>query len=193
MELIRNRITESMQVKQKILESEGLLLTIDKASQMLIDCYRKKQGRVFFAGNGGSAADAQHLAAELVSKFYLERKGLAAEALNVNTSIITAISNDYHFDRIYARQLEANASPGDVFIGLSTSGNSSNILEALTFCRNNGIKTIGFTGESGGKMNGLCDLLVNVPAKDTPRIQEAHIMIGHIICEIVEKELFGNA
>ena len=141
----------------------------------------------------GSAADAQHLAAELVSKFYLERKGLASEALNANTSILTAIGNDYDFNRVFARQLEANARKGDVFVGLSTSGNSANILEALSYCKNNGVLSIGFTGETGGKMNDLCDLMLKVPAKDTPRVQESHIMIGHILCELVEKELFGNA
>jgi D-sedoheptulose 7-phosphate isomerase len=147
---------------------------------------------VFFAGNGGSAADAQHLAAELESRFYLEREALASEALNTNTSVITAIGNDYNFDRIYARQIEANASRDDIFVGLSTSGNSVNIIEALVTSAANGLKTIGFTGESGGKMESLCCIIIKVPSNDTPRIQESHIMIGHIICEIVERELFKS-
>jgi D-sedoheptulose 7-phosphate isomerase len=192
MSLIKQRIQESIEVKKKILENRKLIGLIEKAADAIVQSY-KSNGRVFFAGNGGSAADAQHLSAELVSRFYMERKGLAAEALHCNTSVLTAIGNDYSFDRIFARQIEANARKGDVLVGLSTSGNSKNIIEALKICRNSGISSIGFTGESGGAMADWCDVLISVPSKDTPRIQESHIMIGHIICEIVEKGLFGKS
>ncbi len=188
---IKQKIEESISIKQKILESSSIIENINKAAQMIIESYRENKGKIFFAGNGGSAADAQHLAAELVGKFYLEREALAAEALTVNTSVLTSIGNDYAFNRVFARQLEANAKKGDVFVGLSTSGNAENILSALEMSGKIGVKTIGLTGETGGKMAGLCDLLIKVPSKDTPRIQESHIMIGHIICEIVEKEMFS--
>jgi len=191
-ELIENKIRESIEIKQKILSDKKILSDIEKAAKMIIHCYRINNGRVFFAGNGGSAADAQHLAAELVSKFYMEREALPAEALSTNTSILTAIGNDYSFDRVFSRQLEANAKKGDVFVGISTSGNAQNIIEALSICKMIGVKSIGLTGETGGNMTGLCDLLIKVPSIDTPRVQESHIMIGHIICEIVEKSLFGN-
>ena len=192
MDLISKRIAESIVVKQKILNDGNLIALIERAANMIIDCYKQNHGKIFFAGNGGSAADAQHLAAELESRFYFEREALASEALNTNSSVITAIGNDYDFNRIFARQIEANASKGDVFVGLSTSGNSKNIVEALNISRAKGLKTIGLTGESGGKMENLCDIIIKVPSKDTPRVQESHIMIGHIICEIVEGELFGN-
>ncbi len=189
--MIKDRIKESIAVKEKILNDEKLLNNISLVAQKIIECYRNN-GKVLFAGNGGSAADAQHLVAELVARFYLERKALKAEALNVNTSTITAIGNDYDYSKIFSRQVEANGEKGDIFIGLSTSGNSKNIIEAINVCREKGLFVIGFTGESGGKMKEMCDILINVPSSDTPRIQEAHITIGHIICEIVEKELFAN-
>lgn len=191
MSFIQKKIQESIDVKMKLLDNKELLGLVQKSADFMIESYRKN-GRVFFAGNGGSAADAQHLSAELVSRFYLERRGLASEALNTNTSVLTAIGNDYGFDRVFARQIEANGREGDVFVGLSTSGNSKNILAAIEACRVKKIKVIGFTGESGGKMDDCCDIIIKIPAKDTPRIQESHIMLGHIICEIVEKELFGK-
>jgi D-sedoheptulose 7-phosphate isomerase len=190
-EKTRETIKDSIRVKELILSNAALMKKIGEVSEMMIGCYRNG-GRVFFAGNGGSAADAQHLAAELVSKFFIEREGLPAEALNCNTSIISAIGNDYSFDRVFARQIEANGKKGDMFVGLSTSGNSRNIVETLESCKKRGIVTVGMTGEGGGKMAALCNILIAVPSKITPRIQEAHITIGHIVCEIVEHELFGG-
>ena len=190
-ERISRIMRDSIEVKERILGDRAILEQIGKTAELFVKCYRNG-GRVFFAGNGGSAADAQHLAGELVSKFFIEREGIPSEALNCNTSIMTAIGNDYSFDRIYARQLEANGKKGDVFVGLSTSGNSGNIVAALESCRKAGITSVGMTGEGGGKMAGLCDILIAVPAKITPRVQESHITIGHIVCEIAEAELFGS-
>ena len=144
------------------------------------------------AGNGGSAADAQHIAGELVSKFYFERPAIDAVALTTNTSILTAIGNDLGYEVLFSRQVEAMGHEGDVFIGISTSGNSKNIVKALEVCRERGIYTIGLTGESGGAMKELCDLCIQIPCSETPRIQEAHMMIGHIICCLVEETLFGG-
>jgi D-sedoheptulose 7-phosphate isomerase len=189
--IIEDKILESILVKQKILADKSLIERIDLAAKKIIECYRNG-GKVFVAGNGGSAADAQHIVCELVGRFYINRKGLAAEALSTNTSSITAISNDFDFAKIFSRQLEANAKRGDIFIGISTSGNSGNIIEALKVCSEIGVFTIGLTGESGGKMKYMCNILINVPSNDTPRIQEAHILIAHIICEVVERELFEN-
>ena len=151
----------------------------------------KKGNRIYFCGNGGSAADAQHLAAEFSGRFYIDRDALPAEALHCNTSYLTAVANDYSYDVIYARLIKGMGQPGDFLVGLSTSGNSANIVKAFEVAREKGIKTVGFTGESGGKMKELSDYLVNVPSKDTPRIQEAHIMVGHIICQLVEEQYFG--
>ena len=145
---------------------------------------------MLLCGNGGSAADAQHLAAEFSGRFYYDRQPLPAEALHVNTSFLTAVANDYSFEDVYARMVRATGKPGDILIGLSTSGNSPNVVRAFEEARAIGMTTIGFTGETGGKLSPLCDFLINVPSQDTPRIQEAHITIGHIICEIVESTLF---
>ena len=144
-----------------------------------------------FCGNGGSAADAQHLAAEFSGRFYINRKALPAEALHCNTSYLTAVANDYSYDVIYARLIEGIANEGDVVVGLSTSGNSPNILKAFEAAKQKNVITIGFTGASGGKMKDISDHLFNVPSTDTPRIQESHIMVGHIICELVEEKLFA--
>lgn len=189
MEIIQKKLHESCDVIGSIIGNNDLLNEIQKIAFVIIDAL-KKNGKIFFAGNGGSAADAQHLAAELVSKFYMERKGLAAEALSVNTSVLTAIGNDYGFDRVFARQIEANAKKGDIFVGISTSGNSKNIIEAVRECKKIDVKTIIFTGISGGLLKDICDVVFKVPSSDTPRIQECHILIGHIICEIVEREMF---
>lgn len=151
----------------------------------------KAGGKIWFGGNGGSAADAQHLAAELSGRYCIDRKPLPAEALHVNTSFLTAVANDYGYDKVYARMLEGNAKAGDVFFAISTSGNSANIINAIDQAKAMGVKVIGMTGESGGKMKGLCDILINVPSDETPRIQEAHVLLGHIICGIIENELFG--
>ena len=186
---IRNIIKESIGVKELILSDENLISNIEKASQIIIECYRNG-GKVLFCGNGGSAADAQHLAAELSGRFYYDRPALEAEALHVNTSYLTAVGNDYSFDLIYSRILSASGKAGDVLVGISTSGNSKNVLEAQKVAKQKGMKIISLTGESGGEMKNSTDCLINVPSKLTPRIQESHIMIGHIICQIVEENLF---
>jgi D-sedoheptulose 7-phosphate isomerase len=156
----------------------------------MTQCLRRNK-RIYFFGNGGSAADAQHLAAEIVSRFYMERRGMPAEALSANTSVITAIANDYSFDRIFARQIEAAGSEGDIAFGISTSGNSSNVLKAMKTAKEKAMYTIGFTGQKGGKLKEIVDHCFCAPSEDTPRIQEVHITVGHIICEMVERELFG--
>jgi D-sedoheptulose 7-phosphate isomerase len=186
---IRNIIKESIGVKELILSDEKLISNIEKAAQIIVDCYRNK-GKVLFCGNGGSAADAQHLAAELSGRFYYDRPALEAEALHVNTSYLTAVGNDYSFDQIYSRILSASGKTGDVLVGISTSGNSKNVLEAQKVAKQKGMKIISLTGESGGEMKNSTDCLINVPSKLTSRIQESHILIGHIICQIVEEELF---
>ena len=186
---IKNIIKESINVKELILSDEKLISNIEKAAQIIVDCYRN-EGKVLFCGNGGSAADAQHLAAELSGRFYYDRPALEAEALHVNTSYLTAVGNDYSFDQIYSRILSASGKTGDVLVGISTSGNSKNVLEAQKVAKQKGMKIISLTGESGGEMKNSTDCLINVPSKLTPRIQESHIMIGHIICQIVEEELF---
>mgnify|MGYP003433627624 FL=1 len=186
---IRNIIKESIGVKELILSDENLISNIEKASQIITDCYRNG-GKVLFCGNGGSAADAQHLAAELSGRFYYDRPALEAEALHVNTSYLTAVGNDYSFDQIYSRILSASGKTGDVLVGISTSGISKNVLEAQKVAKQKGMKIISLTGESGGEMKNTADCLINVPSKLTPRIQESHIMIGHIICQIVEENLF---
>ena len=157
---------------------------------LLIEASLRAGGKIHFCGNGGSAADAQHLAAELSGRFYYDRPPLNAEALHVNTSYLTAVANDYSYDMIYARMIQASAKKGDVLVGISTSGNSANILNAIKEAKKMGVNTIGMTGEKGGKMADCCDILINVPSSCTPRIQEAHIMIGHIICEIIEATMF---
>ncbi len=189
--IIEKRFAEAKALLELTSNNAKILKTVEEISKTIISAY-DNGGKVFIAGNGGSAADAQHIAAELVSRFYKERKALAAESLTVNTSNLTAIANDYDFSVIFSRQLEANARKGDVFWGISTSGNSKNILSAIHTAKNIGMKIIGFTGESGGKMAEpkMCDLLIRIPSKDTPRIQENHILMAHIICELVENSLF---
>lgn len=189
--LIQHSIQASIAVKQAILSDMAFLQKIEQAAQILTETFRK-DGKVLFCGNGGSAADAQHIAAELSGRFYLDRPALFAEALHVNTSFVTAVANDYGYDAVYARMVQAAGKPGDVLVAISTSGNSTNILKAIEMAREKGMNVIGFTGETGGKMASLCHLLLNVPATDTPRIQEAHILIGHIVCQWVEEAMFGN-
>lgn len=190
---MQNRIKEIIQasiaVKASVVADVILLNRIEDATSLIIAAFRNK-GKVLFCGNGGSAADAQHLAAEFSGRFYYDRAPLDAEALHVNTSYLTAVANDYSYNEVYARLVKAKGSKGDVLVALSTSGNSSNILKAMDAARDIGMKTIGFTGETGGKMGELSDILLNVPSTDTPRIQESHITIGHIICELVEAKLF---
>ena len=186
---IEKIIKDSIDVKQLILNDKKLVQRVNDAAMMCVESL-KNGGKIHFCGNGGNAADAQHLAAELSGRFYYDRPPLNAEALHVNTSYLTAVANDYSYDMIYARMLQASAKKGDVIVGISTSGNSTNILKAFDVAKEIGVKTIGMTGESGGKMANVCDILLNVPSKCTPRIQESHIMIGHIICEIIEATIF---
>lgn len=187
-ELIEHRLRENIKAKEDTLKD---LSSIEAIAVSFIKCLKSGK-RVYFFGNGGSAADAQHLAAEIVSRFYMERKGMPAEALSTNTSVLTAIANDYSFDNIFARQIEASGTEGDIAFGISTSGNSPNVLEAMKAARAKGLATVGFSGLDGGKLKGLVDHCFCAPSKDTPRIQEVHITVGHIICEIVEKEIFGS-
>jgi len=186
---IRQNLQTAIELKQALLGSETTLSLIAEMVDVIVECYRKG-GKVFFCGNGGSAADAQHLAAELSGRYYYDRPPLFAEALHVNTSYITAVANDYSFDDIYARWLTAIGKQGDVLIALSTSGNSPNVVKAIAQGNTNGMVTIGFTGADGGKMKGLCQLLLQIPSKDTPRIQECHMHVGHTICELVEAAIF---
>ena len=187
---INSIINASIQVKQDIIEKGELAATLEKVIAVITQAF-KNGNSVYFAGNGGSAADAQHLAAEFSGRFYKDRKALPSEALHCNTSYLTAVANDYSYDVIYSRLLEGLAKPGDVLVGLSTSGNSANIVKAFEKSKELKVVTIGFTGAAGGKMKDLSDYLINVPSTDTPRIQESHILLGHIICELVEKNLFG--
>lgn len=188
---IENIIKSSIEVKQAVLNDKELLSKIEAAYEKIILMY--KNGRkLLLCGNGGSAADAQHLAAEFSGRYYLDRPALNAEALHVNSSFLTAASNDFGFEKAYARMIDAIGENGDVLIAISTSGNSLNILEAINEAKERQIFVIGLTGKTGGKMKNMCDIMINVPSEDTPRIQEAHILIGHIICEMVEKELFGE-
>lgn len=187
--IIDKSIRESIAVKQSILADTIFLQKTELAAQAFIEAFRNG-GKVLFCGNGGSAADAQHLAAELSGRFYTDRPPLYAEALHVNSSFVTAVANDYGYDDVFARMVEAAGRRGDVLAAFSTSGNSPNILKAIEQAKSQGMVVAGFTGATGGKMAGLCDILLNVPSTDTPRIQESHILIGHIICEIVEREMF---
>jgi D-sedoheptulose 7-phosphate isomerase len=184
-------IEESIAVKQALLQDEHFQEKIEAVATIWTNTFRAG-GKVLFCGNGGSAADAQHIAAELSGRFYADRPPLYAEALHVNTSYVTAVANDYGYDDVYARMVEAAGRPGDVLVAISTSGNSSNILKAIEKAKAQGMIVIGMTGATGGKMAGLCQILLNVPSKDTPRIQEAHILIGHILCQLTEGALFGS-
>jgi len=188
---ISQQIEDSYKVKEKILADSLLLQLINEVACKAIDIY-KAGNKTLIAGNGGSAADAQHIAGEFVSRFYFDRPGLASLALTTDTSILTAVSNDYGYEKLFSRQIQANGNSGDMFIAISTSGNSANIIEALNECKNKGILTVGLTGESGGVMAELCDYCIKVPSSSTPRIQESHILIGHIICSVVEEALFGK-
>lgn len=191
MSLINNRIQSSIETKQKILQDKSILERIENISTALVKSFQDGH-KVYFCGNGGSASDAQHLAAELSGRYYIDRSALPAEALHVNTSYLTAVANDYSFDDIYARYIDGMGYEGDVLVGFSTSGNSPNIVKAFQTAKTKSIITVGFTGENGGKLKDLSDYLINIPSKDTPRIQESHIMIGHIICELVEERIFGQ-
>ena len=188
---IEQIISESIVVKQRILENHELLRRIDEFKSAVVNAYRNG-AKVLFCGNGGSAADAQHIAAELSGRFYLDRKPLYAEALHCNSSFMTSVSNDYGYENVFSRAVEAVAHKGDVLVGISTSGNSANVLKAFEKAQEKGVYTVEMTGIAGGKIAQFADLIINIPSDNTPRIQESHIMIGHIVCELVEKELFGN-
>ena len=187
---INSIISASIDVKNQLLADEQIQQTIENAINVITEAFRNGK-KVLFCGNGGSAADAQHLAAEFSGRFYKNRKALPSEALHCNTSYLTAVANDYSYDVIYSRLVEGICEEGDVLVGLSTSGNSKNILNAFAAAKEKKVITIGFTGSHGGQMRDASDYLVNVPSNDTPRIQESHIMIGHIICEMVEEKIFG--
>jgi len=187
--MIDDIIKKSIELKQSILLDNSLHKVIYNSIDVIVNAF-ENGNKVMFCGNGGSAADAQHLAAELSGRFYKDRKALPSDALHCNTSYLTAVSNDYSYDIIYSRLVDGTMNSGDILIGISTSGNSKNIINAFKTAKEKGIITIGLTGETGGKMGTLTDYLINIPSMDTPRIQEAHIMIGHIICELVESKLF---
>jgi len=191
MDKIKKIIKASIDTKQSVLQNEGLLKTIAASVDLIVNAFRNGN-RVYFCGNGGSAADAQHLAAEFSGRFYTDRKALPAEALHCNTSYLTAVGNDYGFEEIYSRLIDGIGEQGEVLVGLSTSGNSPNILKAFKTAKKKEMITIGFTGKSGGEMRPLCDHLINIPSTDTPRIQESHIMVGHIICQLVEEKYFAK-
>jgi D-sedoheptulose 7-phosphate isomerase len=188
---IKQQIVDSYQTKEKLLKDENIFGEILKISEKAVEIYRDGK-KTLIAGNGGSAADAQHIAGEFVSRFYFDRPALPSIALTTDTSILTAVGNDYGYEKIFSRQIEANGVEGDMFIAISTSGNSENILQALSVAKERGLITVGLTGESGGKMAEICDFIVKVPSKETPRVQESHILVGHIICAVVEEELFGE-
>jgi D-sedoheptulose 7-phosphate isomerase len=191
MSTISSIIQASIDTKLQILHQPDLLQTIEQAAACISDAFQH-QKRVYLCGNGGSAADAQHLAAEFSGRFYRDRHALPAEALHTNTSYLTAVANDYGYDFVYARLIEGITQPGDILIGLSTSGNSTNILKAFEAARKKKVITIGFTGQAGGLMKELSDYWIGVPSQDTPRIQESHILLGHIICQLVETSYFGS-
>lgn len=190
MEKIKSIIQASIDTKQQVLENEALLKVIEDVVDVIVTAFQNGK-RVYFCGNGGSAADAQHLAAEFSGRFYKDRKALPSEALHCNTSYLTAVANDYSFDDVYARLIDGIGQTGDILVGLSTSGNSKNIIKAFETAREKGITTVGFTGITGGEMKPFSDYLINIPSTDTPRIQEAHILAGHIICQLTEEKYFA--
>jgi len=186
---IKKIIQASINVKQQVLQSKELIAAIEKVVEVIVKAFQNGK-HVYFCGNGGSAADAQHLAAEFSGRFYTDRKALPAEALHCNTSYLTAVANDYSYDVVYSRIIDGIGQEGDVLVGLWTSGNSKNIIKAFEKAREKKMITVGFTGESGGGMRSCSDHLINIPSDDTPRIQESHIMAGHIVCQLVEEKYF---
>lgn len=190
-DLIVTRLTEAAEVKKRIAADHNLYSMIETASKACITSL-KNNGKILFCGNGGSAADAQHLSAELTGRYYFNRKPLFAEALHVNTSYLTAVANDYSYNEIYARLVEGMGRKGDVLVALSTSGNSANILLAVEKARSLGMFVIAMTGQKGGKLKDLADVTLRMPTDDTPRIQEGHILVGHVICELIEREFIDQ-
>jgi len=189
--LINKAIKDTIRVKKQILEDRDILSAIEKITEEIEKAFKNNK-KVLLCGNGGSAADAQHIAAELSGKFYLDREPLFAEALHTNLSYLTAVANDYSYEEVFERAVKAAGREGDILIAISTSGNSMNVIKAIEEANNKKMITVGLTGKSGGKMADICKHLIKVPSTDTPRIQESHILIGHIICEIVEKSIFGG-
>ncbi len=189
---IRDIVSASIEVKKEVMQDEHMISNVQKVVDEIVAAFQAGK-RVYFCGNGGSAADAQHLAAEFSGRFYTDRRALPAEALHCNTSYLTAVGNDYGYDLVYSRIIGGIGEVGDVLVGLSTSGNSKNIIKAFETAREKGIVTVGLTGRTGGDMRSLSDILLNVPSTDTPRIQEVHILLGHIICQLVEEELFPRS
>jgi D-sedoheptulose 7-phosphate isomerase len=189
--ILQKRIQQSIDTKQAILQNAQLLGVTAQVAQLIIDAY-KAGNKVLWCGNGGSAADAQHLAAELSGRFYFDRPPLNSDAMHVNTSYLTAVGNDYGYDVVYSRLIKAIGNKGDILIGMSTSGNSANVINAMAQARTQGVITVAMTGETGGKMKAEADYLINVPSTDTPRIQECHMLLGHTLCELVEMALFGG-
>lgn len=192
LDMIQNRISSSIAVKEKLLKNTALLDTVEAVAKEMLRAFQQG-GKVLFCGNGGSAADAQHLAAELSGRFYSDREPLYSEALHVNTSYLTAVANDYSYNEIFSRMIRAQGRKGDVLVGISTSGNSANVLKAFEEAKKLGVITVAMTGESGGKMKDMVNYLINVPSTDTPRIQESHILVGHILCEWVELNMFNKS
>lgn len=186
---IQDIIRASIDTKQQLLQSEDILSTIEKVVDIITIAFKNGK-KLYLCGNGGSAADAQHLAAEFSGRFYTDRKALPAEALHCNTSYLTSVANDYGYEAVYSRMIEGLALKGDVLIGLTTSGNSSNIIRAFEAAKEIGVTTIAFTGITGGQIKSFSDYVINIPSSDTPRIQESHIMVGHIICQLVEEKYF---
>ena len=191
MKNIKDIIQASIDVKHQVLKNEELITTIEKVVNVIVEVFKNGK-HVYFCGNGGSAADAQHLAAEFSGRFYKDRKALPAEALHCNTSYLTAVANDYGYDVVYSRIIDGIGREGDMLVGLSTSGNSKNIVKAFEKAREKKMITVGFTGNSGGEMKSCSDYLINIPSADTPRIQESHMMTGHIICQLVEEKYFDS-
>ena len=188
---IKSQIESSAQIKLKMLEDSQLLERIEQVAKACVTLYRNKR-KTILAGNGGSAADAQHIAAELVGRYGFDRASIPSLALTTDSSNLTAIGNDYGYDKVFSRQLEGMGQEGDLFIGISTSGNSQNVINAFESAKKMGITTVALVGRDGGKMAKLADIALIVPSDITPRIQESHILIGHMLCDIIEKELFGD-
>jgi D-sedoheptulose 7-phosphate isomerase len=188
---LHNEISASIETKQRILKDEALLTAIAETAMACVEAYRRGN-KTLLAGNGGSAADAQHIAAELVGRYGFDRPSIPSLALTTDTSNLTAIGNDYGYDKVFSRQLEGMGVEGDIFFGISTSGNSTNVINAFESAKAKGITTVALVGKDGGKMAQMADIALIVPSDATPRIQESHILIGHIICDVIEKELFGN-
>ena len=189
---INKCITSSVENYTRVLKDVNLQENIEEIVKKSIVAF-KSEKKMLLCGNGGSASDAQHIAAELSGRFYSDRPPLYAEAIHVNTSYITAVANDYGYESTYARMVEAAGREGDIFVGISTSGNSLNVVKAIQKANEIGMLTVGFTGRHGGKMQEICNIMIRIPSDDTPRIQEAHILVGHIVCQLIEEEMFPDA